>query len=76
MLEKINDELIYVLLGSFTFLEEHRDGVYKTIIHQIDAIKSFSSVDEAEEAAENEISSQYEGYLIPQVYNGLIEIEN
>lgn len=67
-------EKIYVLLGEMTFLEEAHDGVFKAIIHRIDEIKSFDTQNEADEYAEYAICNTHESYLIPQVYNGAIEI--
>ncbi len=66
----------YVLLGCFTFLEQQHDGEFKTIIHRIDEIKSFDTTDEALEYGEATIETgKFEGYLIPQVYMGEIEME-
>ena len=69
-------KLIYVLLGHMTFFDERLDGVFKTIIHTISEVKSFDSIKEAEEYGEESLHTKCESYLIPQVYDGIIEMDN
>ena len=63
---------VHVLLGVFTFYEEQFDGVYKCIIHRIDEIVEIEE-ETAEKFCEDSLNT-YEAYLIPEMYNGLIEI--
>lgn len=63
---------VHILLGNFTFYDEGIDNVYKCFINCIDEIVEIDE-DSAEEFCE-EMLDTYEGYLIPEMYNGKIEI--
>ena len=65
--------MIYLMLGDFTFLDEKIDGEHKTIINRVDEIRTFDTIDEAEEYGEEQLH-KFESYLIPQAYNGVITI--
>lgn len=65
--------MIYLMLGDFTFLDPMIDGEHKAIINRIDEIKTFNTVDEAEEYGEEQLDN-FESYLVPQAYNGVITI--
>lgn len=65
--------MIYLMLGDFTFLDERIDGEHKAIINRVDEIKTFNTVDEAEEYGEEQLDN-FESYLVPQAYNGVITI--
>ena len=61
------------MLGDFTFLDPILDGEHKAIINRIDEIKTFKTVEEAEQYGEESLD-EFESYLIPQVYQGVITI--
>ena len=65
--------MIYLMLGDFTFLDPIIDGEHKAIINRIDEIKTFKTVEEAEQYGEESLD-EFESYLIPQVYQGVITI--
>ena len=65
--------MIYLMLGDFTFLDPIVDGKNETIINRIDEIKTFNTVDEALEYGEEQLDN-FESYLVPQAYNGVITI--
>ena len=64
---------VKLLMGQFSFLEEEIDGVFKAIIHTIDAVFEYDTEDEACEAGENMLSD-YESYLVPASYKGEIDL--
>ena len=74
-------EKVKVLLGSFTFLEPELnypkrhitrgDGVHKAIVHRIDK-EIDVLVSELDDFCEKSLET-YEGYLIPSMYNGVIQ---
>ena len=61
------------MLGDFTFLDPIIDGEHKAIINRIDEIKTFKTVEEAGQYGEESLD-EFESYLIPQVYQGVITI--
>lgn len=65
---------VHVLLGDFTFYEEQFDGIYKCIIHRIDEVVEIDE-ETAEEFCEESLDT-YESYLIPEMYNGLIKMND
>lgn len=65
--------MIYLMLGDFTFLDERIDGEYKAIINRVDEVRTFNTIDEAEEFGEEQLDN-FESYLVPQAYNGVITI--
>ena len=65
--------MTYLMLGDFTFLDPILDGEHKAIINRIDEIKTFKTVEEAEQYGEESLD-EFESYLIPQVYQGVITI--
>jgi len=65
--------MIYLMLGDFTFLDERIDGEHKAIINRVDEVRTFNTIDEAEEFGEEQLAN-FESYLVPQAYNGVITI--
>jgi hypothetical protein len=65
--------MIYLMLGDFTFLDERIDGEHKAIINRVDEVRTFNTIDEAEEFGEEQLAN-FESYLVPQAYNGIITI--
>lgn len=61
----------YVMLGDFTFLDPIQDGEHKVIINRIDEVKAFVTIEQAEKYGEEQLDN-FEGYLVPQSYNGKI----
>jgi len=64
---------VYLMLGDFTFLDPIIDGEHKAIINRIDEIKVFITVEQAEKYGEEQLDN-FESYLVPQAYNGVITI--
>lgn len=68
-----NSELIEVVFGYFTFLEQERDGDFMTLIHSVDTIE-YHSRENLDKACENGLDA-YESYIVPSQYNGIIRID-
>lgn len=64
---------VYLMLGNITFLDPIIDGEHKAIINRIDEIKVFVTVEQAEKYGEEQLDN-FESYLVPQAYNGVITI--
>ena len=64
---------VKLLMGQFSFLEESIDGVYKAIVHTIDGVFEYDTIDEAEENGEAMLSD-FESYLVPASYKGEIDL--
>ncbi len=62
-----------LILGSITFLDERADGEHKAIVHRIDCIIGVE-LERADIVGESMLEN-YESYLIPEQYKGVIEYE-
>lgn len=59
------------IFGCISFYEKATDGVDKAVIYRIDETKMISDESEAEKIIDDGI---HDSYVIPDLYNGFIEI--
>ena len=63
-----------LILGNITFLDRQIDGIHKAIVHEVHGVIDCGSEEQACRIGED-LVNEFESYIVPEVYTGIVEYE-